>query len=288
MNKKGPLLIASNHPNSFLDAIILASIFKQPIYSLARGDAFVNKFVGRLLRSMNMLPVYRLSEGAHNLSSNYETFSACLEIFEKRGIVLIFSEGRCINEWHLRSLKKGTARLAITAWNKGIDLEVVPLGINYNSFRSLGKNVHLNFGNYILRDQFNDKGLEGKAIKEFNDKLNGELKDLVYEIRPEERDKRKELFEKRVGIVERIILFLPAMIGYVTIRPFYLIIRSIINNKAVDHYDSIVVGLLFIFYPIILLVIAFTCVIIFNNVWFWTLMLILPFTGWSYLQLKRQ
>ncbi|MEP6583590.1 MAG: 1-acyl-sn-glycerol-3-phosphate acyltransferase, partial [Ginsengibacter sp.] len=108
LNCKGPLLIASNHPNSFLDAIILATLFKNPIYSLARADAFANKLITKILTSFNMLPVYRISEGTQNLENNYSTFSACQDIFKKNGIVLIFSEGRCINEWHLRPLKKGT------------------------------------------------------------------------------------------------------------------------------------------------------------------------------------
>lgn len=34
----GPLLIACNHPDSFLDAIILATLFRRPVYSLAAGS----------------------------------------------------------------------------------------------------------------------------------------------------------------------------------------------------------------------------------------------------------
>jgi 1-acyl-sn-glycerol-3-phosphate acyltransferase len=40
LHAKGPLLIAANHPNSFLDGIILTTLFQNPIYTLARGDAF--------------------------------------------------------------------------------------------------------------------------------------------------------------------------------------------------------------------------------------------------------
>ena len=91
----GPMLIASNHPNSFLDAIMLAILFKRPIYSLARGDAFAGKVITKILTSFNILPVYRISEGAENLEYNYTTFNACQHIFKKNGIILIFSEGKC-------------------------------------------------------------------------------------------------------------------------------------------------------------------------------------------------
>ena len=154
MQQKGPLLIAANHPNSFLDAIIFATIFKHPVHSLTRGDAFANKLYNLLLRQMNMLPVYRLSEGAENLEHNYSTFTHCQNIFMNDGIVLIFSEGRCINEWHLRPLKKGTARLAISAWQQNIPLKVLPVGINYSCFRKFGKNIILNFGDLIDSKDF--------------------------------------------------------------------------------------------------------------------------------------
>src|SRR5437868_14789066 len=78
---EGPLLIAANHPNSFFDAIILATLFKRPIYSLARGDAFANNFFSKLLKSLNMFPVYRISEGVENLEHNYGTFRQCEDLF---------------------------------------------------------------------------------------------------------------------------------------------------------------------------------------------------------------
>ncbi|MGC4013216.1 MAG: 1-acyl-sn-glycerol-3-phosphate acyltransferase [Luteolibacter sp.] len=119
----GPLLIASNHPNSFLDAIVFDILFDQPIWSLARGDVFKTPFYSRLLTALKILPVYRYSEGPQNLQENYKTFAACYRIFEQKGLVQIFSEGKCINEWHLRPLRKGTARLAFSAWEKGIPLK---------------------------------------------------------------------------------------------------------------------------------------------------------------------
>ncbi|HZI69156.1 MAG TPA: 1-acyl-sn-glycerol-3-phosphate acyltransferase, partial [Hanamia sp.] len=195
--EKGPLLIAANHPNSFLDAIIVSTLFKQPVYSLARGDVFANRFFSRVLRSVNMLPVYRLSEGAENLGYNYVTFEACKKLFEEKKAVLIFSEGGCTNEWKLRPLKKGTARLAMNAWKQNIPLKVLPLGINYNSFRSFGKNVHLNFGKTIISNDLEFITQEGKAINEFNEKLEAQLKKLVYHIDRNDYQKKQEHFYEK-------------------------------------------------------------------------------------------
>jgi len=291
LQSDGPLLIAANHPSSFLDAAILATLFKHSIYSLARGDAFVNNFYKRLLFSLKMLPVYRISEGAENLEHNYTTFSACIDIFKKNGIVLIFSEGLCKNEWHLRSLKKGTARLAISAWQQGIPLKVLPLGINYSSFRIFGKNVILNFGEIITDpDSYQDeKNLpDGKAVIDFNLKLQQQLKNLVIEAELSDKEKIKKIFFIQQPLIKKILFFIPAIAGLILHAPLYYPVILSIKNRANDHYDSIVVGLLFILYPIYLLVISVIIYFITGSLWALLLLLIIPFSAWSLLQLKRQ
>lgn len=288
MHSEGPLLIAANHPNSFLDAIILAVLFKQPIYSLARGDAFANSFLTKLLTLLNMLPVYRISEGAENLEHNYTTFAACLNIFKKKGIVLMFSEGLCKNEWHLRALKKGTARLSISAWQQGIALKVLPLGINYNSFRLFGKNIKMNFGEVITKETFTDAMPAGESINVFNEKLKEQLKKLVIEIDKDDKEKIKKIFFVEQPLIKKILLFTPAIIGWVLNAPLYYPIILLIKNRAKDHYDSIVVGLLFILYPVYLLAITLIAYFVSGSLWAFILLAIIPFTAWSLLQLKKQ
>ena len=282
------MLIAANHPNSFLDAVILATLFNRPVYSLARGDVFVNKFYKRLLLSLNMLPVYRISEGAENLEHNYTTFSSCIDIFKKNGIVLIFSEGRCINEWHIRQLKKGTARLAISAWQQAIPLKVIPLGINYSSFRIFGKNVMLNFGEIITAKDFESNLPDGKTVNDFNFKLEQQLKKLVIVADPTDKEKIKKIFFVQQSLIKKILLFLPAVIGWLVHAPLYYPIILLIKNRAQDHFDSIVVGLLFILYPIYLLAITATVYLITKSLLAFFILILIPFTAWSLLQLKRQ
>ncbi len=287
LKERGPLLIASNHPNSFLDAIIVGTLFRSPVYSLARGDAFAGSFITKILRSFNMLPVYRVSEGVENLEHNYTTFDACEALFEANKIVLIFSEGKCTNEWHLRPLKKGTARLALNAWENNIPLKVLPLGINYSSFRFFGKNVFLNFGSIITKNDFSDCISFGKYVKDFNERLNSQLQKLVYEVDKNDRQKAKDYFQRDEPLLKKVLLFIPAIIGFVTSAPLYFIFHLIIKNRAHDHYDSVMTGLLFFFYP--LYVLAITLIVFFTtrNVYSFGLLIILPFSAWSYLQLKK-
>ena len=287
LNEKGPLLIAANHPNSFLDAIIVSTLFKRPVYALARGDAFAGRFFTTILTSLHMLPVYRLTEGAENIERNYSTFEACLKLFEENKIVLIFSEGRCINEWHLRPLKKGTARLALDAWENNIALKILPLGINYSSFRFYGKNVILNFGNVIRKEDFIFHS-KGKAINEFNEKLNAQLSTLVYEIDNRDLSKLKELFLFKNSALKNLILFIPAAIGFIVNSPLYFLFHFIIRNRSKDHYDSVMTGLLFLFYPLYVLAVTMAVFLISKSWYSLLILVLLPFTAWSYLQLKRQ
>lgn len=285
---KGPLLIAANHPNSFLDAIILATLFKSPIHSLARGDAFAGNWTTKFLKTINMLPVYRVSEGVENLEHNYTTFDACQKLFEENKIVLIFSEGRCINEWHLRRLKKGTARLALAGWQLNVPLKVLPLGINYSSFRKFGKTVHLNFGAVIQEKDMYEDLASGKAIVEFNEKLNNQLKELVYEIPKDDEAKLKSYFFNNPPLLKKIVLFLPAVAGFILNAPLYLVIHLIIRKISKDHYDSVMISLLILFYPLYVTGISLLLFYITDNYFAWFLLLLMPFTAWSYLQLKKQ
>ncbi|HEX7457825.1 MAG TPA: 1-acyl-sn-glycerol-3-phosphate acyltransferase [Ginsengibacter sp.] len=287
LRKEGSLIIASNHPNSFLDAIILATLFKSPVYSLARGDAFAGKMITKILNSFNMLPVYRVSEGVENLEQNYATFEACQDIFKKNGIVLIFSEGRCINEWHLRPLKKGTARLALAAWQQNIPLEVLPLGINYSNFRKFGKNIFLNFGNVITKEKINADFNSGIAINEFNENLKQQLLNLVFEIDKNDKEKIKKYFYIHQSLLKKILLFIPSLIGYIFHFPLYYLIHLLIKNKAQDHYDSIMTGLLFFIYPVYVLIFTLLAFFITHNSISFLLLILIPASALSLLHFRR-
>lgn len=290
LKTNGPLLLAVNHPNSFLDAIILCTLFDKPVYSLARGDAFKGKFISKLLFTLKLLPVYRVSEGVENLEENYKTFDYCKEIFKQNGIVLIFSEGLCVNEWHLRPLKKGTARLAISNWEDGIPLKVLPVGINYSSFKKFGKNVKLFFGEFIAADDIESNNGHGKNIQSFNSNLLQQLQPFVFEI--DQKDKlglHKYLYVQQ-PLLKKIILFFPSALGWLLHTPLFYPIKIIVKNAAFesDHYDSIIVGILLMVYPIYVIIISLIAVAITQQWLCLLLLLIFPFTAWAHVQLKKQ
>ncbi|MES1216672.1 MAG: 1-acyl-sn-glycerol-3-phosphate acyltransferase [Bacteroidota bacterium] len=290
LKMRGPLLLACNHPNSFLDGIILDILFEQPTWALARGDVFKKPFYARLLNAINLLPVYRTSEGPENLGENYKTFDACIDIFKQDGIVQIFSEGRCFNEWHLRSLKKGTARLAISTWEKNIPLKVIPVGINYSAFRRFGKNIFINFGDVISSDDIAITNTDGKRYQEFNDLLKAQLETLVFEIDKNDIEKQKQLLQQLPTLLQKFIFAIPAVIGFIIHAPLYISIKRFVWKRCNhnDHFDAVMAALLFFAYPLYVLAVTLILFFIFLNPFVFLLLIFFPFTAWSYTLLKDQ
>lgn len=279
---KGPVLFAANHPNSFLDGIILTTLLEETLYALARGDAFTPRW-GRWLRRIHLLPVYRTSEGTGNLAHNYTTFASCHEVFAQNGVVLIFSEGACVNEWRLRPLRKGTARLAISAWQKGIDLAVIPLGFNYSTFRSFGKNVHLLFGEPLDKAAVINHSQEGKQLSAFNQQLQAQLNHLVYTIAPGDEASRRRRFAVQLPAWKQALLAPPALAGWLAHAPLYYPVKGLAGLFDPDHYDSVVVAALLLLYPFYLAVligVATTYVGVYA-----TALLLLPCCAWACVQL---
>jgi 1-acyl-sn-glycerol-3-phosphate acyltransferase len=284
LNINGPVLFASNHPNSFLDGVILSTLLKQNLYSLTRGDVFKNRIGGKILSWLKLLPVYRTSEGTHNLAHNYTTFDACHEIFKKKQAVLIFSEAGSVNEWHLRPLRKGTARLAFNSWQQGIDVTIIPLAFNYSSFKKFGKEVHLNFGEVIKKDSFN-AATDGKQLTDFTQQLQEQLQSLVYEAKDEHS--AQKYFPLTKSKLKTALLLVPGLIGWLVHAPLFYMCRIITEAgfKKSDHYDAVLIALLFFGYPFYLLAI----VIITSQYHLSGLLLVfvLPALAWCWLQVKH-
>ena len=136
----------------FLDAIAVATRFAGEIHFLARGDLFTET-TKKLFRRLNLIPIYRISEGREHVKNNDQSFDACIKVLKSGGSILIFAEGLCENEWKLRPLKKGCARIAYKAWHQeNINAAVVPVGITYHSFKRLPKSIWINTSDVIRKN----------------------------------------------------------------------------------------------------------------------------------------
>ncbi len=188
---KGPVIFACNHPNSFLDAMILGAFLKRETYFLARSDVFNTPLKLWILSQLKMMPIYRLSEGKEDLGKNKDTFDKCHEVFRKGGAVLMFSEGLCIQEMRLRPLKKGTARIALEYSKDGAPLSIIATGLNYMKPTQFREDILIQmdkpFNAADFAAEYNEN--QGKGIQSFNKKLLEGLQNSVIDIhdRPNEK-----------------------------------------------------------------------------------------------------
>lgn len=190
-----PLLFAGNHQNSFMDGILVGAYLTQPIHFLMRADMFKNPVARFCLQELNVSPVYRFEEGLENVHKNADTFKAIYNVLKKHGNYVVFSEGICVQEKRLQRLRKGTGRMAFGASEEhGLDVHIVPVGINYTYPAKFRKEVLINFDEPFsireLRDLY--KTNRAKALLSFNERVEAGLKRQVIIIEDPANDEVAE------------------------------------------------------------------------------------------------
>jgi glycerol-3-phosphate O-acyltransferase / dihydroxyacetone phosphate acyltransferase len=180
----GPLLIAGNHPNTFMDPIAIAAIARQEVYFIAKSTIFKSPLHKWLLAKMNLVPIFRREDGQRPAQSNDHTFRKCFELLQQGGTLLIFPEGNSFNERRLRPLKTGTARLALGAEALAggkAGTSIVPVGLNYSDPTRFRSDLFINVGPPIVVADFVGQYQEDpyKAAQSLTDTLRQRLEELM-------------------------------------------------------------------------------------------------------------
>ncbi len=129
--QSGPVIFTSNHPNALIDPLLL--LYLPPHYRIrfvAKEPLFKIPLLGWLMRQMGAIPVVRRLDVKGNV--DYETFFAsCVDTLAAGDSIAIFPEGRSLPQPYMTSLRTGAARLFFLACKKGLDVKIVPVGLNY-------------------------------------------------------------------------------------------------------------------------------------------------------------
>jgi glycerol-3-phosphate O-acyltransferase/dihydroxyacetone phosphate acyltransferase len=145
--REGPLLVAVNHPNSLIDALVAGCVVPRRLLLTAKATLWENFFFRHLVRRAGIVPMRRASDelseqqpapGGDALrgvdaSRNESTFRAILDALARGSAILIFPEGKSHGEPALAPLKTGLARIALQARDeRGIrGLRIVPIGLTF-------------------------------------------------------------------------------------------------------------------------------------------------------------
>jgi 1-acyl-sn-glycerol-3-phosphate acyltransferase len=129
--QSGPVIFTANHPNALIDPLLL--LYLPPQYHIrfvAKAPLFKIPLLGWLMRQMGAIPVVRRLDVKGHV--DYETFFAsCVDTLAAGDSIAIFPEGRSLPQPYMTSLRTGAARLFFLTCERGLDVNIVSVGLNY-------------------------------------------------------------------------------------------------------------------------------------------------------------
>ena len=131
---RGALIVAANHHNSIVDAMIGIAVIPRRLRILANAPLFRHPLIGPFLRTMGGLPVHRRKEAGDDPAKNAALFDATTAALASGGAILIFPEGVTQPEPSLQELRTGTARmlLAAEAASPALSVTLLPVGLVFD------------------------------------------------------------------------------------------------------------------------------------------------------------
>ena len=154
--KDKPVLFLSNHQSALMDALLIVTECKRFTYFLTRAAVFNKPVVSKILKSFQMLPVYRIRDGWSNLSNNKSIFETCSNLLHDNNAVAIFPEGSHSLKRTLRPLSKGFTRIIFDTLEKypDTDLQLVPIGLNFVDAETFADRCAIYFGKPIAAKHY--------------------------------------------------------------------------------------------------------------------------------------
>lgn len=129
----GAVILAPNHTNTLMDALVILAGRPGPTVFGARADIFRKPAVARILRFLRILPIVRQRDGLEHVNENYATFNQIDDVLANNVPFCLFAEGTHRPARTLQPIKKGIARIALQSAHER-QTWLVPTGINYSTF----------------------------------------------------------------------------------------------------------------------------------------------------------
>ena len=188
--KNKAVLLLANHQNALLDALLIATKCGRFSYFLTRAAVFKKTMVSKLLKSLQMLPVYRIRDGWSNLTNNNAIFEMCTEVLNKNEAVVIFPEGSHNLARRVRPLSKGFTRIVYDTLDKypDLDIQLVPVGLNFVNAVGFPDSAAMYFGESISAQSFVSED-RNESVMNLKECIKAELSELTTNIPEDEYDK---------------------------------------------------------------------------------------------------
>lgn len=146
----GAVILASNHCNALMDALVILQARKGPTVFGARADIFKNKKAAAILRWLRIVPLARQKDGREELIHNNSIFDVAVEALGHRVPFCLFAEGTHRTKRSLLPIKKGVFRIAARALEAGLKkVYIVPVGLEYEDYFKYMGTCRMTYGKPI-------------------------------------------------------------------------------------------------------------------------------------------
>lgn len=128
---RGPVVIAANHHNALVDAMLIVTSVPRRITPLAKAPLFRHPLIGPFLKLVGAVRVHRRVDGA-DPAQNAAMFTAAVDALRGGGALLIFPEGTSQPRPTLMPLRTGAVRIVLSAAAEGVRAALVPVGLVFD------------------------------------------------------------------------------------------------------------------------------------------------------------
>lgn len=153
----GAVIIAPNHCNTLMDALVILRANKDYTVFGARADIFNKPLIAKIMYFLRILPMVRQRDGLRNVLKNHETQETIVETLENRVLFCMYPEGRHRPAHSLQVFGKGIFRAALAAnarFGDKMPVYIVPTGIEYGDYFRYRSTSLVTFGKPINVTEF--------------------------------------------------------------------------------------------------------------------------------------
>ena len=148
----GAVILAPNHCNTLMDALVVLQDRREGTLFGARADVFRKPILNKFLRFLRILPIPRVRDGLQEVLNNRQTMDEVIECLDHGMRYAMFAEGTHRPKHSLLPLKKGITRTALLAnerFGSSKPVYIVPMGLEYEDYYRLQTPLQIRYGEPI-------------------------------------------------------------------------------------------------------------------------------------------
>ncbi|MBP3425399.1 MAG: 1-acyl-sn-glycerol-3-phosphate acyltransferase [Rikenellaceae bacterium] len=180
-----PVVIVSNHQNCLNDPLcVCLKLTDRRMNFIARANVFNNPLFNKVLRTLGLLPAYRMShEGYSAIRKNQETFDAVGSALQDGETLMMFPEADHQDKRWLGNFKIGYLRIAFDAaqrFNFEQDVMILPSCNHYSNYFHARTDMMIKFGKPV-------------SLKPYYERYQQEPRETMMEVNPIVRQEIQEM-----------------------------------------------------------------------------------------------